>query len=134
MVCEISKGKWMRDSGGPAYTDTACRIQSESWSCVKNGKDPDYLNWRWKPDDCELPRFDARMFLDIVRGKRMAFVGDSVARNQLESLLCLLSQVTTGASSSSFHFYSDHRLRFFFQSSVDFNTRIMSTVDIRCIR
>ncbi|KAL6500036.1 hypothetical protein OROGR_027946 [Orobanche gracilis] len=41
--------------------------------------------------ECELPRFDPRMFLSIVRGKTMAFVGDSIAKNQMDSLLCLLS-------------------------------------------
>ncbi|XP_038984052.1 protein ALTERED XYLOGLUCAN 4-like [Phoenix dactylifera] len=95
MGCDFSKGKWVPDSGGPAYTNATCRTLMESKDCLKYGKDTDYLNWRWKPNGCELPRFEARMFLDIVRGKRMAFAGDSVARNQLESLLCLLSEVET---------------------------------------
>ena len=56
--------------------------------------DMDFLNWRWKPDQCDLPRFNAKTFLQIVQGKTMAFIGDSVARNHMESLLCLLSQVS----------------------------------------
>ena len=55
----------------------------------------DFLNWKWKPENCELPSFDAKRFLEMSRGKKMAFVGDSVARNHIESLLCLLSQVTS---------------------------------------
>ncbi|EMS51425.1 hypothetical protein TRIUR3_16572 [Triticum urartu] len=53
----------------------------------------DLMRWRWKPDDCDLPRFDAGRFLEAMRGKSMAFVGDSLARNHVKSLLCILSQV-----------------------------------------
>jgi len=56
--------------------------------------DNDFLNWKWKPEQCELPMFDPKIFLNIVRGKKMAFIGDSVARNHMDSLLCLLSQVS----------------------------------------
>ena len=53
----------------------------------------DFVNWRWKPDECELPRFDPTAFLHLLRGKKLAFIGDSVSRNHMESLLCILSQV-----------------------------------------
>jgi len=52
------------------------------------------VSWKWAPDQCDLPRFDPGIFLETVRGKKMAFIGDSLARNHMESLLCLLSQVT----------------------------------------
>ncbi|KAE8735845.1 Detected protein of confused Function [Hibiscus syriacus] len=58
--------------------------------------DTEFMKWRWKPDECQLPLFDAAQFLEIARGKSMAFVGDSVARNQMESLLCLLAHVSLG--------------------------------------
>jgi hypothetical protein len=32
-------------------------------------------------DGCEMPRFNAEAFLGAIRGKSMAFVGDSLARN-----------------------------------------------------
>ncbi|KAL6271134.1 hypothetical protein ACE6H2_028045 [Prunus campanulata] len=50
---------------------------------------------RWKPDACcELPLFDPTQFLELVRGKSLAFLGDSVGKNQIQSLLCLLASVT----------------------------------------
>ncbi|KAH6774655.1 hypothetical protein C2S51_013059 [Perilla frutescens var. frutescens] len=55
--------------------------------------DSGYLKWRWKPDGCELPLFEPGRFLEMVRGKSLAFVGDSVARNHMQSLICLLSKV-----------------------------------------
>lgn len=75
------------------YTNSSCATISTSKNCFRHGrKDRDFLNWRWKPEKCDLPRFDAKAYLDIVRGKTLAFIGDSVARNHIESLLCLLSQ------------------------------------------
>lgn len=37
-------------------------------------------------------RFNARDFLDRTRNGRIVFAGDSIGRNQWESLLCMLSQ------------------------------------------
>ncbi|KAJ9187620.1 hypothetical protein P3X46_003049 [Hevea brasiliensis] len=53
-----------------------------------------YLYWRWKPKHCNLPRFDPNTFLQLFRNKHLAFVGDSMARNQLESLLCMLASAS----------------------------------------
>ncbi|KAJ0887696.1 putative PC-Esterase [Helianthus annuus] len=35
--------------------------------------------------------FGAKTMLERLRNRRLAFVGDSIGRNQWESLLCLLS-------------------------------------------
>lgn len=56
--------------------------------------DMGYLYWRWKPKQCELPRFEPNIFLQLLSNKHLAFVGDSMARNQLESLLCMLASVS----------------------------------------
>ncbi|KAH7365588.1 hypothetical protein KP509_18G036100 [Ceratopteris richardii] len=59
-----------------------------------NGRpDRGYLYWRWKPSECELPRFNASYFLEMLRGQKLAFVGDSLARDHGESLACALIQV-----------------------------------------
>ncbi|KAL5796913.1 hypothetical protein ACOSQ2_001733 [Xanthoceras sorbifolium] len=91
--CDLFKGHWIREVGGSRYTNSSCSTISMSKNCFRNGReDRDFLNWKWKPDKCDLPRFNAKAFLRIFRGKKLAFIGDSVARNHLESLLCLLSQ------------------------------------------
>jgi len=61
---------------------------------MTNGRpDTDYLNWRWKPYGCEVPPFDGKKFLDGMKGKHWALIGDSILRNHVQSLLCLLSKV-----------------------------------------
>nr|KYP37898.1 hypothetical protein KK1_040899 [Cajanus cajan] len=61
---------------------------------MKYGRpDTEFMKWRWKPNECELPIFNPFQFLEIVRGKSMAFVGDSLSRNHMQSMICLLSRV-----------------------------------------
>ncbi|RRT38522.1 hypothetical protein B296_00037512 [Ensete ventricosum] len=79
------------------YTNLTCPTYPDINNCGKYGKDQRYLYWRWQPDSCDIPRFEPATFFDIVRGKKMAFIGDSLARNQIDSLLCLLSQVISYA-------------------------------------
>ncbi|URE17330.1 hypothetical protein MUK42_12596 [Musa troglodytarum] len=92
--CDLSKGEWVRDPDAPYYTNKTCFTIQEHQNCMKYGRpDLDFLKWRWQPEGCDLPRFDAAWFLHLVRGKSLAFVGDSLARNQMQSLMCLLSGV-----------------------------------------
>ncbi|KAG9146656.1 hypothetical protein Leryth_019695 [Lithospermum erythrorhizon] len=93
--CDIFSGEWVPDPDGPYYTNMTCKNIQEHQNCMKFGRpDKDYLKWKWKPDGCELPLFDPHQFFELVRGKSLAFVGDSVARNHMQSLVCLLSRVT----------------------------------------
>lgn len=93
--CDLFKGTWVSQSNGTYYSNETCPLIIDQQNCLKFGKpETDFLNWRWKPDQCELPRFDAAEFLEIVRGKSVAFVGDSVGKNQMQSLLCLLYGVS----------------------------------------
>ncbi|KAE8669579.1 Protein ALTERED XYLOGLUCAN 4-like [Hibiscus syriacus] len=94
--CELFKGHWVPDLHGSRYTNSSCTSIPDSKNCFRHGRnDRDFLNWRWKPDKCVLPRFDPKTFLEFVKGKKLGFIGDSVARNHVESLLCLLSKVET---------------------------------------
>lgn len=93
--CDYTIGKWVHDKMGPLYNGTTCGTIKEGQNCITHGRpDLGYLYWRWKPRLCKLPRFDPNAFLDFLRNKHLAFVGDSMARNQLESLLCMLSTVS----------------------------------------
>ncbi|KAL3575689.1 hypothetical protein D5086_023790 [Populus alba] len=93
--CDLYRGSWFYDSLGPLYTNNTCPVLTQMQNCQGNGRpDKEYENWRWKPSQCNLPRFDAKKFLELMRGKTIAFIGDSVARNQMESMLCLLWQAS----------------------------------------
>lgn len=95
--CRLFEGKWVHEPewrSSLPYTNGSCATMPDSKNCFKNGRvDTEFWNWKWKPNGCELPRFDPAKFLNIVRGKTMGFIGDSVSRNHVDSLLCLLSKV-----------------------------------------
>ncbi|KAE8675765.1 hypothetical protein F3Y22_tig00111644pilonHSYRG00091 [Hibiscus syriacus] len=111
-TCDVFKGKWVPYPQGPYYSNETCRLIVDQHNCMKFGRpDTEFMKWRWKPDECELPRFDAAQFLEVARGKSMAFVGDSVARNQMESLLCLLAHEAypeDKSHNSKLWFYADY--------------------------
>ncbi|CAH1426731.1 unnamed protein product [Lactuca virosa] len=89
--CNMHSGKWVRDEEYPIYKPGSCPFVDEAFDCQANGRsDEEYMKWRWKPDSCELPRFNGTDFLVKIRGRRLLLVGDSMNRNQYESLLCLL--------------------------------------------
>uniref|UniRef100_A0A7N1A6Z8 Trichome birefringence-like N-terminal domain-containing protein n=1 Tax=Kalanchoe fedtschenkoi TaxID=63787 RepID=A0A7N1A6Z8_KALFE len=89
--CDITKGKWVFDESYPLYTNRSCPFIDEGFDCLGNGRpDMDYMKWRWQPQGCDIPRFDSSKMLEMLRGKRLVFVGDSINRNQFESMLCLL--------------------------------------------
>ncbi|KAF1880201.1 hypothetical protein Lal_00022330 [Lupinus albus] len=92
--CDLYHGNWIYDPLGPLYTNNSCPVITQMQNCQGNGRpDKDYENFRWKPSQCDIPRFDPKIFLERMRGKTLAFIGDSVARNQMESMLCILWQV-----------------------------------------
>ncbi|KAJ4973193.1 hypothetical protein NE237_006367 [Protea cynaroides] len=94
--CDYFNGKWVRDKAGPLYNGSSCSTIKDGQNCLRHGRpDTGYLYWRWKPKQCRLPRFNPSIFLSLLQNKHVAFVGDSMARNQLESLICLLSSVSS---------------------------------------
>ncbi|KAG6785034.1 hypothetical protein POTOM_010756 [Populus tomentosa] len=89
--CDVTRGRWVYDDNYPLYTNSSCPFIDEGFDCVGNGRlDKDYMKWRWQPQDCNISRFNASKMLDLIRGKRLVFVGDSINRNQWESMLCML--------------------------------------------
>ncbi|KAJ7972809.1 Trichome birefringence-like family [Quillaja saponaria] len=90
--CDIFDGNWVWDESYPLYQSQNCSFLDTGFRCSENGRpDSFYTKWRWQPKDCNLPRFDARKMLEKLQGRRLVFVGDSIGRNQWESLLCMLS-------------------------------------------
>ncbi|XP_020426063.1 protein trichome birefringence-like 6 [Prunus persica] len=90
--CDFStRGRWVYDKSYPLYTNRSCPFIFEGFDCQGNGRsDKDYMRWRWQPQDCDIPRFNAKKMLELLRGKRLLYVGDSINRNQFESMVCML--------------------------------------------
>ncbi|XP_047316599.1 protein trichome birefringence-like 11 [Impatiens glandulifera] len=98
--CNVFDGNWVWDESYPLYKSEDCSFLDVGFRCSENGR-PDnfYTKWRWQPNNCNLPRFDAKNMLEKLRNKRLVFVGDSIGRNQWESILCMLASVITDKSS-----------------------------------
>lgn len=112
-TCALFVGTWVRDETYPMYQASACPIIDAEFNCQMYGRpDSDYLKFRWKPLNCELPRFNGVAFLSKMRGKTVMFVGDSLGRNQWESLICMIfaavprssTQIIRGDPLSTFKF------------------------------
>ncbi|XP_057726602.1 protein trichome birefringence-like 10 [Arachis stenosperma] len=90
--CDLFDGNWVWDESYPLYHSKDCSFLDKGFRCSENGRrDLFYTKWRWQPKGCNLPRFNATMMLEKLRNKRIVFAGDSIGRNQWESLLCMLS-------------------------------------------
>lgn len=91
--CNYAKGKWVPDSRRPLYTGFSCnQWLSEMWAC-RWMKRPDfsYENFRWQPNQCTMLEFDRFKFLGRMQDKTIALVGDSLGRQQFQSLMCMVT-------------------------------------------
>lgn len=57
-TCALFVGTWVRDETYPLYQSSNCPIIDPEFNCQMYGRpDSDYLKYRWRPLDCELPRY-----------------------------------------------------------------------------
>ncbi|XP_022880933.1 protein trichome birefringence-like 34 isoform X1 [Olea europaea var. sylvestris] len=101
--CDLFSGKWVYDNVSyPLYEEKQCSFMEDAFTCEKCGrKDLKYQKWRWQPHDCDLPRLNATALLEKLRGKKLVFVGDSLNRNQFNSMLCLIEPSIPPSTSKS---------------------------------
>ncbi|XP_075090128.1 protein PMR5-like [Nicotiana tabacum] len=111
--CSLFMGSWVYDETYPLYQSSSCPIIDSQFNCQNFGRpDTDYLKYRWKPANCDIPRFNGLDFMRKMRGKTVMYVGDSLGRNQWQSLICMISaavprartQMITGDPISTFKF------------------------------
>ncbi|KAJ8461478.1 hypothetical protein OPV22_034404 [Ensete ventricosum] len=92
-ACNYAKGKWVSYERRPLYSGFGCKQWlSEPWACrLTQRKDFSYEKFRWQPESCGMPEFEGSKFLRRMQDKTIAFVGDSLGRQQFQSLMCMVS-------------------------------------------
>ncbi|KAL7141956.1 hypothetical protein ABFS83_08G089500 [Erythranthe nasuta] len=91
--CNYGKGRWVADSRRPLYSGFGCKQWlSDMWACrLTQRTDFSYEGFRWQPNGCEMPEFRGEEFLRRMQDKTIAFIGDSLGRQQFQSLMCMAS-------------------------------------------
>ncbi|KAJ8422590.1 hypothetical protein Cgig2_025060 [Carnegiea gigantea] len=89
--CNYGMGKWVADERRPLYSGGHCRKWlSKTWACRSSQRvDFAYEKFRWQPKDCDLEEFQGSKFLQRMRNKTLAFIGDSLGQQQFQSLMCM---------------------------------------------
>ncbi|KAG6787612.1 hypothetical protein POTOM_003655 [Populus tomentosa] len=127
--CNWFDGKWGKDDSYPIFAPGSCPHIDEPFNCFINGRpDSEYQKYRWQPRHCNIPRMNGKIMLEMLRGKRLVFVGDSLNRNMWESLVCILRNSVEDKSkvfeaSGREEFRSESSYSFIFEdynSSVEF--------------
>ncbi|OMO56085.1 hypothetical protein COLO4_35785 [Corchorus olitorius] len=92
--CNYAKGSWVADSRRPLlYSGFGCRRWLVAkWSCRRSNRtDFSYEGYRWQPNDCNIPEFEPSAFLKKMQDKTIAIIGDSLGKQQFQSLMCMAS-------------------------------------------
>ncbi|XP_060188293.1 protein trichome birefringence-like 14 [Lycium barbarum] len=91
--CNSAKGRWVTDDSRPLYSGFGCkRWLSGMWACrLTQRTDFGYEKLRWRPRDCEMEEFTGVKFLKRMENKTLAFIGDSLGRQQFQSLMCMIT-------------------------------------------
>ncbi|KAG8367137.1 hypothetical protein BUALT_Bualt16G0041400 [Buddleja alternifolia] len=91
--CNYAKGKWVFDDSRPLYSGAGCKQWlSSMWACrLTQRTDFEYEKLRWQPKECKMEEFTGSKFLKRMQHKTLAFVGDSLGRQQFQSLMCMVT-------------------------------------------
>ena len=55
--CDLFSGGWVREESYAFYPPRSCPHIDDDFNCHKNGRqDTGFLNWRWQPSGCDIPR------------------------------------------------------------------------------
>ncbi|KAJ4708765.1 Protein trichome birefringence-like [Melia azedarach] len=92
-ACNYAKGKWVVDDSRPLYSGSDCKQWlSQMWACrLMQRTDFAYEKLQWHPKDCQMEDFEGSKFLTRMQDKTIAFIGDSLGRQQFQSLMCMVS-------------------------------------------
>ncbi|CAH1445987.1 unnamed protein product [Lactuca virosa] len=88
-TCDLFSGRWVHDNNShyPLYKEDECPYLLGDLACLTYGrKDSKYQQWR----------FDGKAIVERLKGKRLLFIGDSVNRNQWDSMMCMLHSSIPG--------------------------------------
>ncbi|KAK6236574.1 hypothetical protein SCA6_011911 [Theobroma cacao] len=92
-ACNYAKGKWVIDDRRPLYSGFGCKQWlAPMWACrLMQRQDFAFEKLRWQPKDCEMEEFEGSKFFKRMQDKTLAFVGDSLGRQQFQSLMCMIT-------------------------------------------
>ncbi|KAG2300045.1 hypothetical protein Bca4012_011616 [Brassica carinata] len=92
-ACNYAKGKWVVDNHRPLYSGSRCKQWLASmWACrLMQRTDFAFERLRWQPKDCSMEEFEGSKFLRRMQNKTLAFVGDSLGRQQFQSMMCMIT-------------------------------------------
>ncbi|MBA0661811.1 hypothetical protein Goklo_006053 [Gossypium klotzschianum] len=92
-VCNYAKGKWVVDDRRPLYSGFGCKQWlAPMWACsLMQRQDFAFEKLRWQPKGCEMEEFEGPKFLKRMQDKTLAFVGDSLGRQQFQSPMCMIT-------------------------------------------
>ncbi|KAI3685648.1 hypothetical protein L6452_34903 [Arctium lappa] len=67
-------------------------IEDEAFNCEANGRlDKDYMKWRWKPEDCDIPRITSARSNTMSPISWLAKARQELARNACRHCELILS-------------------------------------------
>ncbi|XP_071728550.1 protein trichome birefringence-like 14 [Rutidosis leptorrhynchoides] len=92
-ACNFGKGRWVTDESRNLYSGFGCKQWlSGMWACrLTQRTDFGYEKLKWQPKDCTMDNFTGPEFLKRMQDKTLAFIGDSLGRQQFQSLMCMIT-------------------------------------------